>query len=73
MHNFGTLRQSLLRELTMSRKKERERERERNKEREKNAIYSGHLHFCLQTKGSARTPLGPKFNKWPGKDDSLNC
>ena len=29
------------------------------KERETNANYSGHLRFCLQPKGSARTPLGP--------------
>ena len=30
--------------------------------RTKNAIYSGHLRFCLQPKGSARTPLGPKVS-----------
>ena len=30
-------------------------------ERENNAFNSGHLHFCLQPKGSARTPLGPTF------------
>ena len=50
MQNFKTLRQPLMGELAMSRKK---------KERETNAIYSGHLRFCLQPKGSARTPLGP--------------
>ena len=38
---------------------ELEREKER---REKNSIYSGHLRFCLQPKGSARTPLGPKVS-----------
>jgi hypothetical protein len=50
--NFKTLRQPLLGELAMSRKKERKR---------KNKIYSEHLHFCLQPKGSARTPLGPIY------------
>ena len=35
------------------------RERRKKEERETNAIYSGHLRFCLQPKGSARTPLGP--------------
>ena len=28
--------------------------------RAKHAIYSGRLRLCLQPKGSARTPLGPK-------------
>ena len=28
-------------------------------EREKNAIYSGHLYFCLQPMGTGLTPLGP--------------
>ena len=41
MQNFRTLRQPLLGELAMSRKKKRER-------REKNAIYSGHLRLCQQ-------------------------
>ena len=54
MQKFGTLQQPLLWELAMSRK------RERKKESEKNAIYSDHLRLCLQPKGSARTPLGPK-------------
>ena len=45
MQNFKTLRQPLLGELAMSRKKE---ERGRKKEREKNAIYSGHLRLCQQ-------------------------
>ena len=40
--------------------KEDSRKKERKKEREKNAIYSGHLLFCLQPKGSACTPLGPQ-------------
>ena len=35
------------------------REERKKEEREKNTIYSGHLRFCLQSKGSARTPLGP--------------
>ena len=51
MQKFEFLRQPLMGELAMSRKK-REREKERKKEREKNAIYSGHLHLCLQPKGS---------------------
>ena len=38
MQDFGTLRQPLLGELAMSRKRERE----------KNAIYSGHLRLCQQ-------------------------
>ena len=49
MEDFGTLPQPLLGELVMS-------WRERG---EKNALYSGHLRFCLQRKCSARTPLGP--------------
>ena len=44
MQKFEFLRQPLLGELAMSRKK-KERERER---REKNAIYSGHLRLCQQ-------------------------
>ena len=43
MQNFKTLRQPLLGELAMSRKRERKRERKR-----KNAIYSGHLRLCQQ-------------------------
>jgi hypothetical protein len=35
MQNFKTVRQTLLGELAMSRKKEREKERERDKERER--------------------------------------
>ena len=31
----------------------------KKEEREKNAKYYGHLRFCLQPKGSARTPLIP--------------
>ena len=50
MQNFKTIRQSLLGELAMSRKKE-ERKKERKR---KNAIYSGQLHFCLQPR-AART------------------
>ena len=46
MQNFRTLRQPLLGELAMSRKK---RERER---REKNAIYSGHLRLCQQPRAA---------------------
>ena len=56
MQRFEFLRQPLLGELAMS---WREREKERKR---KNAIYSGHLRFCLQPKGSARTPLGPKVH-----------
>ena len=41
MQNFKTLRQPLLGDLAMSRKKERG-------EREKNALYSGHLRLCQQ-------------------------
>ena len=44
MQNFKSLRQPLLGELAMSRKKEEERKKERKK---KNSIYSGHLCFCL--------------------------
>ena len=43
MQKCETLRQPLLGELAMSRKKERERRR-----REQNAIYSGHLRLCQQ-------------------------
>ena len=32
---------------------------ETEREKEKNAIYSGHLRFWLQHKGSAHTLLGP--------------
>jgi hypothetical protein len=46
MQKFEFLRQPLLEELAMSRKKE-ERGVER-REREKNAIYSGHLRLCQQ-------------------------
>ena len=46
MQKFEFLRQPLLGELAMSRKKER-----RKKER-KNAIYSGHLRFCLQPRAA---------------------
>jgi hypothetical protein len=54
MQDFGTLKQHLLGELAMS--QNGEKKKERNK---KSAIYSGHLRFCLQPKGSSRTPLGP--------------
>ena len=54
MQNLGTLQQPLLWELAMS---------PEEREREKNAIYSGHLRLCLQLKGSARTPLGPKLEE----------
>jgi hypothetical protein len=48
MQNYKTLRQSLLGELAMSRKKEEE-EREREK---KNALYSGHLRLCQQPRAA---------------------
>ena len=48
MQKFEFLRQPLLGELAMSRKKE-ERKKE---EREKNAIYSGHLRFCQQPRAA---------------------
>ena len=54
MQKFEFLRQSLLGELAMSRKKKERRKKER-----KNAIYSGHLRFCVQPMGSACTLLGP--------------
>ena len=47
MQKFEFLRQPLLGELAMSRKKERKRE-----EREKNAIYSGHLRLCQQPRAA---------------------
>ena len=46
MQNFKTLRQPLMGELAMSRKKE-EREKEK-----KNAIYSGHLRLCQQPRAA---------------------
>ena len=46
MQNFKTLRQPLMGELAMSRKK-REREKKR-----KNAIYSGHLRARLQPRAA---------------------
>ena len=49
MQKFEFLRQPLLGELAMSRKKERGGERE---EREKNAIYSGHLRLCQQPRAA---------------------
>ena len=58
MQDLGALRQPLLGELAMSWNKREERERE-------NAIYSGHLHLCLQSKDSARTLLGPIFTISP--------
>ena len=57
MQNFKTLRQPLMGELAMSRKK-----KERKKEREKNAIYSGHLRFCLQPR-AAHALRSDQFNK----------
>ena len=47
MQNFKTLRQPLMGELAMSRKK-----KERDREREKNAIYSGHLRLCQQPRSA---------------------
>ena len=44
MQKFEFLRQPLLGELAMSRKREREKE----EERENNAIYSGDLRLCQQ-------------------------
>ena len=76
MQKFEVLRQPLMGELAMSRKKERKRKnaiysghlrlcqqpRAAHALRsDQNAIYSGHLRFCLQPKGSARTPLGPRY------------
>ena len=49
MQKFEFLRQPLLGELAMSRKKERG---EREEEREKNAIYSGHLGLCQQPRAA---------------------
>ena len=43
MQSFKTLRQPLVGELAMSRKKERG---------EKNAIYSGHLRLCQQPRAA---------------------
>ena len=53
MQKFETLRQALLGELAMSRKKERG-------EREKKMLFivATYVYACSQ--GSARTPLGPK-------------
>ena len=47
MQKFETLRQPLLGELAMSRKRERKKERG-----EKNAIYSGHLRLCQQPRAA---------------------
>ena len=49
MQKFEFLRQPLLGELAMSRKKREERERERKR---KNAIYSGHLGLCQQPRAA---------------------
>ena len=49
MQKFEFLRQPLLGELAMSRKKERG---EREEEREKNAIYSCHLRLCHQPRAA---------------------
>jgi hypothetical protein len=56
MQNFKTLRQPLLGELAMSRKKEEE-------ERKKEKIMPSTMAptFMPAAKGSALTPLGPKF------------
>ena len=48
MQKFEFLRQPLLGELAMSRKRE-EREIERKR---KNVIYSGHLHLCQQPRAA---------------------
>ena len=45
MQKIETLRQPLLGELSMSRKK-------RERRREKNAIYSGHLRLCQQPRAA---------------------
>ena len=47
MQKFEFLRQPLLGELAMSRKKREEREKEK-----KNAIYSGHLRLCQQPRAA---------------------
>ena len=47
MQKFEFLRQPLLGELAMSRKKERG-----ERGREKNAIYSGHLRLCQQPRAA---------------------
>ena len=49
MQKFEFLRQPLLGDLAMSRKKREER---RKREREKNAIYSGHLRLCQQPRAA---------------------
>ena len=51
MQKFEFLRQPLLGELAMSRKKTRKKERKKE-EREKNAIYSGHLRLCQQPRAA---------------------
>ena len=47
MQKFEFLKQPLLGELAMSRKREEEERR-----REKNAIYSGHLRLCQQPRAA---------------------
>ena len=47
MQKFEFLRQPLMGELAMSRKK-----KEGEREREKNAIYSGHLRLCQQPRAA---------------------
>ena len=49
MQKFEFLRQPLLGELAMSRKKREEREKERKR---KNAINSGHLRLCQQPRAA---------------------
>ena len=58
MQNFKTLRQPLMGELAMSRKK-----RERKREREKTAIYSGHLRLCQQPR-AAHALRSDQYNNW---------
>ena len=57
MQKFEFLRQPLLGELAMSRKKREERERERKREK---CHLSWTPMFMPAPKGSARTALGPK-------------
>ena len=58
MQRFEFLRQPLLGELAMSRKRPRERERKR-----KSAIYSSHLRLCQQP-SAAHALRSDQFNFW---------
>ena len=70
MQNFKTLRQSLLGELAMS-------PEERKRKREKNAIYSGHLRFCLQPSAAHALRSDQNFVKICGFNtiqiEEVNC